>query len=126
MHCRTGFLCSISFTTQLNEPGSVAWVLPLSSNASVGDLPGPVHLLDAADGSQFFVPGTTPAGTMQMPTSTEVENATIAGLASETRYTLLMSAKDAAPVANYIPSLVLLNLTAPDVHPPVFTGKRCL
>jgi hypothetical protein len=123
LHCRTSFLCSLSFTTQLNEPGNVAWVLPLASNARLPDLPGPVELLGASDGSQFFVAGATPTGTMQMPTSAVRENATVTGLASETRYTLLLSAKDAAPVANYVPSLVLLNLTAPDVRPPVFTGK---
>jgi hypothetical protein len=121
--CRTSFLCSISFTTQLNEPGSVAWALPLSTNASVAALPSPVQLLDASNGSQFFVPGTTPVGSMQMPAATVVGNATVTGLASETRYTLAMSAKDAAPLENYISSLVLLNLTAPDVRPPLFTGK---
>jgi hypothetical protein len=95
-------------------------VLPLATNTS--SLPTPSQLQMAADASLLFLAGGTPYGPMQFPAAGSRANATVTGLASDTKYTLAVSARDAAPQANYIPSLVLLQLTAPDVRSPLFTG----
>jgi len=82
-----------------------------------------VQLLSAADPSQFFQTGHTPTGTAQVQAPSAAANAAVPGLASETVYTLVLAARDAAPQANYIPAVVLLQLAAPDVRPPVFISK---
>jgi hypothetical protein len=119
---RTTFLCSLAFSVSLDEPGSAAWVVALASNASLPQLPFPAALVGAADASQFFLAGSTPAGSMQLAAAGAPANASITGLASQTNYSLVLAAKDAAPLPNYIPTLVVLPLAAPDVRPPVFTG----
>lgn len=120
---RTNFMCSIAFSARLNEPGSIAWVLPLAANASNGSaLPTPEEMLGAADASRFFLAGDTPTGSMQAAVASALQNATLTGLASDTAYTLVLSARDAAPLPNYIPEVMLLQLVAPDVRPPMFTG----
>jgi hypothetical protein len=119
--CRSTFLCSLKFSTSLSEPGSIVWVLPLATNTS--RLPTPSQLQLATDASLFFLAGSTPYGPMQFPAAGAWANATVTGLASDTQYTMVVSAKDVAPQANYVPSLVLLQLTAPDVRPPLFTGR---
>jgi hypothetical protein len=117
---RTSYLCSMTFSVGLNEPGSIAWALPMAANTSM--LPTPQQLLGAVDPSQFFLPGSTPKGSAQVPAAAALPNATVVSLASQTAYTLVLSARDAAPALNYIPSLVTVQLTAPDVRPPAFTG----
>lgn len=94
------------------------------SNASLSTLPSPQQLLEAQDASHFFVAGGTPDGTMPVPAAgLAANNTTVVGLASQTQYMLVLAARDAAaPVPNAIRTLVLLQLSAPDVKPPVFTG----
>lgn len=113
----------MTFSASLNEPGSISWALPLASNASHSQLPSSVQLLSAADPSQFFQTGRTPTGTAQVQAALAAANATVTGLASETLFTLVLAARDAAPQANYVPAVVLLQLAAPDVRPPVFTSE---
>lgn len=114
-------MCSLSFSAGLNEPGSLAWALPLAANATL--LPSPEQLLGVADASQFFVAGQTPKGAAHIPAAAVVSNATVVSLASQAAYTLVLSARDAAPAPNHIASVVTLQLTAPDVRPPAFTGE---
>jgi hypothetical protein len=122
-HRRETFLCSIAFSAHLNEPGSIAWALPLAANASnASALPTPTEMLGAADASRFFLAGHTPTGRMQALAAGVLQNATVTGLASDTAYTMVLSARDAAPLPNYIPQLKLVQLVALDVRPPLFTG----
>lgn len=115
-------MCSLAFSVSLNEAGSIAWALPMAANTSL--LPSPQQLLGAADPSQLFLPGSTPKGSAQVPAAAALANATVVGLASQTAYTLVLSARDAASAPNYIPVLVTVQLAAPDVRPPTFTGGR--
>lgn len=122
---RTSFLCSLSFSAGLNEPGSITWVLARAANASnTSQLPSPMQLLGATDASAFFIAGSTPTGSMTVTAAGLAVNATVPALASQMGYTLVVAAKDAAPQANFIPALMLLQLTAPDVRPPTFTGAH--
>jgi hypothetical protein len=54
--------------------------------------------------------------------STVNASTTATDLPSQTAYVLVLAARDAAPVPNYVLQPVQLQLTAPDVTPPNFTG----
>eukprot|EP00882_Tetradesmus_deserticola_P023451 GHRQ01025518.1.p1 GENE.GHRQ01025518.1~~GHRQ01025518.1.p1 ORF type:complete len:118 (+),score=36.36 GHRQ01025518.1:526-879(+) len=56
--------------------------------------------------------------------STVNASTTAADLPSQTAYVLVLAARDAAPVPNYMLQATQLQLTAPDVTPPTFTGVR--
>jgi hypothetical protein len=58
--------------------------------------------------------------------STVNASTTATDLPSQTAYVLVLAARDAAPVPNYVPQPVQLQLVAPDVTPPTFTGACCL
>jgi hypothetical protein len=123
---RTSFLCSLTFTAGLNEPGSISWLLAADAALPAQlQLPSPKQLMAADGTSRMFANATVqpPSGSSAVNSSAASTNTTLTGLVSETAYTLVLAARDAAvPAPNYLPQLRQLQLVAPDVTPPVFTG----
>jgi hypothetical protein len=62
------------------------------------------------------------AGVAHGVISTVNASTTAVDLPSQTAYALVLAARDAAPVPNYVLQPIQLQLIAPDVTPPNFTG----
>lgn len=121
---RTSYLCSLTFATRLNEPGNILWAL-LPYAQLPASLPTLQQVFNRSSNISAVLPGAVATGSLA---STDT-NTTVAGVGSDTVFVLVLAARDAAkaadgsPQPNYMPMLTQLALTAPDVTPPVFTGK---
>lgn len=127
VRARLSTLCSLTFSSALSEPGTIAWAL-LPADQLPPELPAPQQLL-ASGGSNVtdaFPAGAVTASDALTLNDTAAINTTISGLASQARFVLLLAARDAAPTPNLLPSLRSLALTSPDITPPVFTSERAV
>lgn len=130
LSCRTSFTCVLAFDSQLDEPGSISWLLVPDAALPPHGLPDPQQLAAAVSGGNLTGLGllsgagsNAPTGSIAVAAADMSVNTTVTGLQSETAYTLLLAARDAAAQApNFMPQLRQLALVAPDVKPPAFTG----
>jgi hypothetical protein len=111
--CRTTFVCSLTFSTILSEPGEVAWML----------LPAAGLNSTLLTSEQLMAGSSNLTGLAHGAIGTVNASTTAPDLPDQTVYVLVLAARDAAPVPNYVLQPVQLQLTAPDVTPPNFTGK---
>lgn len=71
---------------------------------------------------QLLSASSSLAGVAHGMINTVNASTTAADLPSQTAYVLVLAARDAAPVPNYVQQPIQLQLPAPDVTPPTFTG----
>ncbi|GBF99606.1 hypothetical protein Rsub_12070 [Raphidocelis subcapitata] len=119
------YLCNLTWSAALSEPGAVRWALVRNSSGVPLPLPPPAALMAAATAGPLFSSGVLVAeGALALPPSPSGP-ISLAGLGSGTSYVLMFAARDAAmPTPNTAPALALRAIVAPDVAPPVFLEAR--
>lgn len=111
-------MCRFDFQAVLNETGIFNYLIAPEEEIELLSLPSPEALLKDLNLAAAAV--TTGSREVSANLSEIVE---VGNLPSETSFLVLLSAQDASEIPNFFESIVVLNVSTPDITPPKFTGK---
>lgn len=109
--------CTVTFAVGLNEPGNATYAI-LPAIAAITD-PAPLSPRDLLDGDVSALDSTARVGQpLAFSTGSLSKQATAGSLACQSAFQVVLAGQDV--LGNVGPSLVYLDVTTPDVLPPLF------